>query len=360
MNPQTNLTREQIIFISFMGVIGNIVYIHTWIDDETNRSAWLACLIGILVIIPFAIWILYLGKFLPNKTLINIIENKIGKIPSSIIYLLYFFINILVGTTHLNMFTSMINTFFLASTPPLVIMAFLLMIGFFLVKGKTLDFARFVEILAVLGLLNYFLTFILGIPKEFNFEFVYPVFDTSLYGFLKGCLFIAGTAAETLLILIIFVRNIPSPEKHYSWVVKGVLLASVIFPLAIMIIMAMMSPELAKRIAYGGVNAARLIQLGKYIQGLEVFVLVAYQLIAIGKVTICLYCAWTSIKDLLNQHIPKILLFLTALLMLFSSSKIISYGKAYSIAVFTASYIVLPFSIFVLVIASICVKLKKD
>ncbi len=360
MKAEMQLTREQILFISFMGVIGNIVYIHTWIDNDTDRSAWLACMVGILFIIPLAIWILFLGKFLPKASLLDIIEAGIGKVAASIFYLSFFCVNIVIASTHLCMFTAMINTFFLQITPPYVIMAFLIFIGILLAKGNLQYFARFVEILAVLGLLNYFLTFVFSIPNELHLEFIYPIFDTSLLGFLKGSFFIAGAAAETLLILILFVRNIPTPNKHYKWVVKGILTAAAIFPLAIIIIIAMMSPELAQRIAFGGVNAARLIQVGNFIQGLEVLVLIAYQLIAIGKVTISLYCAWTSMKDFFNSKIPRILLFLTAIIMFEASFQIVSYSTAYSIAVFAASYIVLPFSLFVIIVASLCVIFRKD
>ena len=360
MKAETKLTREQVLFISFMGVIGNIVYLHTWIDDATDRSAWLASMVGIIIIIPFAVWILYLGKFLENGTILNIIEAGIGKLAASIFYISYFLINIMIGSTHLCMFTSMISSFFLPATPPVIIMAFLVLIGFLLSSGKLQNLARFVEILAVAGLINYFLTFILSFPKDFNIEYVYPIFDTTFWGFIKGSFFIAGTAAETLMILIIFVRHIPTPEKHLRWVIKGIVVASIIFPLAIMIIIAMMSPELAKRIAYGGVNAARLINLGKFLRGLEVFILIAYQVMAIGKVTISLYCAWTAIKDFLNNKIQKILLYITSIIILAVSVQIGSYSKAYSIGVFAASYIILPFSLLTIVAASLCVKYRKN
>jgi len=62
---------------------------------------------------------------------------------------------------------------------------------------------------------------------------------------------------------------------------------------------------------------------------------------------------------LFNNKIPRILLFVTAIIMYASSVWIGSYNKAYSIAVFSANYIVLPFLLFVLVVASLCVKFKK-
>jgi len=45
--------------------------------------------------------------------------------------------------------------------------------------------------------------------------------------------------------------------------------------------------------------------------------------------------------------------------MFTSSVWIDSYNEAYSIAVFSANYIVLPFLLFVLIVASLCVKFRK-
>lgn len=359
MKDKTVLTREEVLLITFMGVIGNVVYIHTWIDDETDRSAWFAGMVGILLIIPLAVIILFLGKFKPKGTLINIIEDGLGKIPAALICLAYFSIVVLIASTHLTMFTSLINTFFLPLTPAWAVMGSLVIMAFIISSGKLQNFAHFMEVLAVLGILNYFMTFMFCFQKNFHTEYIYPIFDTTIYGFIKGCLFISGTSSETLLILMILVRSIPEPNKHLNWVVKGIALASVVFPLAIFIIVAIMSPELAKRIAFGGVNAARLIEVSKYIQGLEVFILIAYQLIAIAELSMCLYCAWTAVKDLCNNKMPKILLTIAAVSILVFALWIRSYSKAYSIAVFAANYVILPFSLLVIILSAVSVKLNK-
>jgi spore germination protein (amino acid permease) len=360
MPENVKLTREQVIFLSFIGIIGNIVYSHTWIDNNTDRSAWVASLLGILLVIPFAVWIFYLGKFYPEGTIFDILEMGIGKLPARAISLIYIFINIAVAVAQLNMFTEMLNVFFLQYTPPWAIMLFLTIIGAIFVNGGIRNFARLVETLAVLGSINYFVSFIFAFPRFFHIEYVIPIFDTSFTGFLKGTLFMAGGASECLLLLMVIVRYIPDPEKHYMWVAKGIALSAVIFSSAILVIIAMMSPELAKRIAFGGVNAARLIKIGEFIQGMEIFIFVTYQFIAIGKITMCMYCSWTSTKKIFNNKKPLLQLIITVFMVLIPSLWLISYNKAYLLAVVLANYIILPFSILILLLASICIFIKKE
>ncbi|BBB91485.1 MAG TPA: GerAB/ArcD/ProY family transporter [Methylomusa anaerophila] len=358
MRENIQLTREQTFFLLIIGTIGNMVYSHTWIDNDTDRAAWLAAFAGILLLIPFAAWILYLGKHQPGGTVFDILEAGLGKISCVLVGVPYILINIAVAVAMLNMFTELIKAFFLIFTPHWIVMLVLLLLPVILLSNGFQALARTVELLSVLGLLNYFFSFAFAFPKYIHMEYVIPVFDTSLLGFVKGALFMTGTASECLLLLMIIVGYIPTPGKRYLWIVTGLAACAVIFSSAILAIMAIMSPELAKRIAFGGLNAAKLIQVGEFIRGLEVFIFGTYQFIAIGKTTLCLYCAWTLAKKMFNNWKPKFLLAVTALMIFAPAVWLNSYNKGYELAVILG-YVVLPFSIFVLLLASVSVLLKK-
>lgn len=359
MKTNVTITREQVLFLTLIGIIGNIVYCHTWIDNDTDRAAWVACLLGIFLITPFAVWILFLGKYQPHSTVIDMIETGLGKFSLWIIGILYIFTNIAVAAAQLNMFTEMMNVFFLPFTPPWIIMLTIILLCTIFVNSEIVTFGRTVEILGAFALINYFFSFIFALPNEFHLYYVLPVFDTSFGGLLKGTLFIMGSASECLLLLIIIVKFIPDSEKHYSWVIKGIGLSAVIFAVAVMVIMGTMSPELAKRISFGGVNAAKLIQIGEFLRGLEVLICGSYQYIALGKISVCLYCIWTTAKKMMNNKKSGLLLLLSAFIILAASMWITSYNKAYFLGVFLGSYILLPFSVFVLLVASLSIKIKN-
>ncbi len=358
MPENIKLSREQIVFLAFIGIIGNIVYTHTWIDNATDRAAWVASLVGILLLIPFAVWIFYLGKCYPQGTVLEILETGLGKFLSSPIIIVYILINIAVAVAQLNMFTAMLNVFFLHYTPSWVIMLFLILVSVILANGGITAFARLVEVLALLGVMNYFATFIFTYPQFFHVEYIIPIFDTSLLGFTKGTVFMLGGASECLLLLMVIIQFIPDPAKHYTWIITGIAFSAVIFSSAIMIIIAIMGPELAKRIAFGGVNAAKLIQLGDFIQGLEIFIFGTYQFIAIGKTTMCMYCAWTSAKMFYNKK-PLLQLLIIALMIFVPSIWLNSYNKAYFLGVALGNYIILPFSVVILLLASLSILIKN-
>jgi spore germination protein KB len=359
MQQGIKLTREQIFFLAFIGVLGNILYNHTWIDNDTDRAAWVATLSGILLIIPCVMWILYLGKSYPESTIFDIIEAGMGKYVSKATMMIFIFINIILAVTQLNMFTEMIKVFFLQYTPSWIIMFILILTGTLFVNSGIVVLGRVFELLTILGLLNYFFSFIFAFPNQFHIEYVLPIFDTSIMGFIKGTIFIAGNASELLLLLMIIIRFIPDPLKHYKWVVSGIVLSGVIFSLAIMVIIGIMSPELAKRIAFGGVNASKIIQIGEYVRGLEIFVFGTYQFLVIGEICLCMYCAWESGKRIFNNRKPGVQLLLIAFLMFLPAAWINSYSKAYFLSVFVGNYIILPFSLAILLLATISIMIIK-
>lgn len=359
MQKSIKLTREQVFFLSFSTVIGNMVYIHTWIDNEADRAAWVAIFLGILMIVPLALWILYLGKMNPQKNIFDILEAGMGKFPSGLFRMIFIFINMAIAIVQLNMFTQMLRAFFLLYTPTFVIMLILVLIcGIFINSGIKV-FARTVEILGTLALINYFTSFIFAFPNSFHIKYVLPIFDTSVLGVLKGSLFITGNASELLLLLMIIIPFIPDPLKHYRWVVGGIVLSAIIFSLAVLVIIGILSPEIAKTIAFGGVNASIIIQVGDYISGLEIFVFGSYQFIAIGKISICMYCIWTSTKQIFTSKGSGIQLIIIGLIILIPSAWINSYNKAYFISVFLGNYMILPFTVITLFLTTTSIAIRK-
>lgn len=336
-----------------IGILGNIVYCHTWIDDATDRSAWLAGLAGILLIIPFALWILYICRNNQEATVFDIVENGLGKIVTVVLCIAFIAVNVLTAVANLNMFTEMIKVFFLTLTPGWIIMLFVVLLSvIFISRGLTM-FARLAEMLTILGLLNYFGSFLFAFPSDFNLGYIIPVFDTSWSGFMKGAFFITGEASECLLLLLIIVRFIPDPFKHHKWINYGIAVSGVIFAFAILLIIAMLSPELTKRIAFGGVNAAKLLHIGDYVHGLEIFIFGTYDFLVVGKIALCLYCSRMALQNIFSSKKNLLYILITAVLIFSCSTALSSYNKAYFLGVILGSYVTLPLTILILILASL-------
>lgn len=360
MENEAKLSSGQTALLVYGSAAGNIVYTFTWVTNVVGRPFWLATLIGVLLNIPFAIWILYLGSYKQNATIFDILQDGLGKIVSKIIILIYLAINIVSAVCMLNMFTGTVNVYFLQLTPPYIIMLIIIILCIMFVFSGSQTFALLMEILAALFMVNYFLGFGLSFVNLFKIENIFPVFDTTFKRFFEGVMITFGSNAECLLLLMVTVGLTPQNKKHYYSVMKGLFAWSVLLSFAIFIMEGDVSEEMLSRVASAGITVVRIIKIGEFVRGLEIPILITYQFFAVVKVTMFLYTSWVSAKQLFNAKKGRFLIILIALLIFIPSIWVNSFNTGYFLAVFLGTYIILPFSIFVLLLASISVAIIKQ
>lgn len=344
-------TREQIVFLTFASGCSNMAFNPIWAVYLAGRSGWVTLAIGILLTIPFAIVMLNLSQKYPECNIFEIININFGKPVYIIIIIINAIINIISGVTILNSITGTIKVYFLQFTPVWVIMLFILIMAFLFVNNKILLFGRTVELLTIWYVLNYFTGFSLGLVKEFKFENIFPIFDTTLLKFGEAVYFALGSASEILLSTIVMVGHMPQTVGNRKSIIRGIMLWSFILPLATFIMQGISGYELFSRTASVGVEISRAIYFGDFIRGLELFILATYILITTIRISIYLYCTWIPIRKLLKEKYSLIILLLISLMMIIPAIRLNSYNKAFFISIFMSYYVLLPFIIIVLAIA---------
>lgn len=359
MESTVKITREQAVWLVFASASGNIVYTFTWVVAITNRPYWIAVFIGVILNIPFAVWIMYLGKYYQGRTIFDILQDTLGKFPCSIIIAAYISLNAAIAACMLNMYVLTIKVFFLQYTPSWILMLFLVAMGAIFADSGIRTLGRLIETLVILFVVNYFSGFFLSFIRVFRIENITPVFDTTLMQFAKGILITAGTVSECLLFLMAVAGSIPDSHRHVSWVVKGLAYWAVILSFAIFIMGGMISPELLMRIAQAGVAVSRIIQIGEFIRGMEVLILITYQLIAIIKVSLCLYSSWISAQKLFGWKNNKLHLLFVSIVTFSLPVWINSFNTGYFLSLFLGTYVILPFTVFMLLLATLCIFIKN-
>ena len=352
-------TREQVLFITFIGICGNMSHTFTWSYYLAERSGWVVFGIGILLQIPFVLGILYICRNYAGYTIFDIIGEGFGKFLYIIVVLIYSIITIALGTFMLNMFVGSVKVYFLPLTPSWIPMLIIVSMAILLVNNSTLLFGRAFELLSIWFIINYFTGFSLSFVKEFKIENVIPVFDISLLKFGKGILFSMGNASEILLLIMVMVVHIPTAYEHQRWVIRGIIVTCFILTVAIFIMEGISGYELLLRNGQAGIDVSRAIYIGDFIRGLEVFILATYQLITILRISLYIYGIWIPTKKLFDKKYSTIILFLIALLIFLPSAWLNSSNNAYFLSIFVTSFIILPFVIIVILLACLGIRIIK-
>jgi spore germination protein len=355
MEIKEEITHGQTACLTYASAAGNIVYTFTFITNVSGRSFWVAVLIGVLLNIPLAAWILYLSKHMQGGTIFDILQMGLGKIISKFIIIIYVFINIAVAACMLNLITGAVKVFFLPHTPSLVITSVIVLLCAIFANSGIQTFGKLIQILSVLFTLNYFMGFSLSFYKTFKIEYVFPVFDTSLLQFTKGIIITAGTISECLLFLMAAISSVPQTKKQNLSVYKGLAVWSLVLSFAIIIMEGDIGNELLAYVGQAGIAVARVLEIKTFIRGVEILLLMTYQYIAIEKTIIYIYICQVSLKKLFNVNKGRFLLIIAALLILAAAVYINSLNIGYYLAVFLGSYVILPFIVIVLLLASLSI-----
>jgi spore germination protein KB len=359
MEIEGKLSHSLTALLVYGSSMGTIIYTFTEVTTVTGKPFWIAILIGVLAIIPFALWILILGSYKKGGTLFDILEDGIGKFFTKILLLLYILLNIAVSASMLNLSAGSIKVFFLPRTPLYIIIFFIVLMSTIFANSGFKNCSRLIAMLCVLATINYFIGFSISFFNNFEIEFLKPIFDTSGSQLLKGVLFTTENDAECLLFLMIAVDSIPQTKKHYLAIFKGLLFWSLILSIATLIMEGIIGQDMLSRVAAAGVAVASDIRLGSFLSGLEIFIMITYQLIAILKTTIFIYCCFTASKKLFNVPRGKPLLILSALAVFAASSWLNSYNIGYFFSIFLGNYIIPAFVLFILLLCTISVFIKR-
>ena len=346
-------TREQVVFLTFVGGCGNMAFNFMWSIYISGRSGWIASAIGILLVIPFVLAILHICKSYPKFTIFDVIEGGLGKPVYMITVLLYSLVTVALGVFMINMFSLTIRIFFLQLTPEWVVMLFIMLVSVLFVNNRTLLFGRVVELLTVWYIINYFTGFSLAFASGFTIENITPIFDTTLFKFGEGVFFSLGSASEITLLVMVMAGHIPDPYRHRRWVIWGIALWAFIISLAIFMMQGLSSPEILLRIAAAGVGSVRAIFIGDFVRGLEVFILATYQLITILKISVYLYGIWIPVKKHFNEKYSTFTLILRAISILIPSIWLNSYNDAFFFSIFIDYYILLPLIALIIITAAL-------
>lgn len=353
------ISRSQAAFLTLGSAMSGLVYTIPNTAVLAGRMCWLTTLAGVLIDIPFALWVLVLGTYQKDGTLFDLLEDGLGKAASKFLLILYILINLAISACILNMFAGMIKVYFLPRTPLVVIVFIIVLMSAIFTNGGLLYFARLAVLLCTLAITNYFTGFSLSFVNQFRIEYITPIFDASYLQIARGTYFSAASNADCLLFLMLMVSVTPLNMKYFSSVAKGLFAWAIVISAAVFICEGCLGPELWAHEAQGGLSVSTILQVGSFIGGIEVFLLLTYQYIAFVKTTIYLYSSWTASKKFFNVPKGKPLLILLAVALIIGSGWINSYNKGFYYSIFLGNYVIFPFTILLLLLGTFSVFVKK-
>lgn len=361
MNRKQTISLMHVCFLIAASAFGGIVYLHATILRICQRQAWIAEGVGGLLLIPLGWWILYIASKYPQKTIFEVVEITSGKLIARVFSMLYVGILLILSALVLRQFSTMIQMYFLHTTPIILVMITILLVSSVIASDGIESLARTNVISILIAYPIFYIGQGFGLIRKFEWANIFPILEKSFLSFLEGTYLSTGLLSEAILFMLIMMASIHRPSKSYRGIFYGMLVFLVFVPASVILIsVGVLGPEEASHIAFAGINVAQTISAGRFIQGMESFIITTYQVIVITKLAINFFAVSDTLAYAISKRDTfKFLLFLVALSVLFLCIYTGSYNEANMYYLFIVRYVILPFIFVILSVAWIGTLLRR-
>lgn len=350
------ISDKQAISMMTMFIIGSSVVLG--VGSEAKQDIWLAIIIGILFASIIILVYVKIHSLFPEKNLFEILNAIFGKYIGKFISLLYIWYSFHLGALVFHNFFQFIKVVSFPETPEYVPLVFMGIVCIWVVK----------EGIEVLGRISFLFTIILTIIIIFvvslnsivmNINNIRPMLYNGFSPVLSSAFSIFSFPfAETVIFLgtFNFDKSKNNPFKIYY--------ISLFFGGAIILLVSLrnilvLGCSFLESLYFPAYTAVELIEIGEFIQRIEVAVSVVFLYAGFIKISSCLFCTLKGIENLFNLDSYKVIAAPVGLLMMtFSCSLYENIMEMQEWAFLVYKYYAFPFQVIIPLIILIAAKIK--
>ena len=255
-----------------------------------------AALIGYLTV-----YIAYkLHKIYPKQTVFQFTEKIIGLIPGKILGFLLLFFYIQNTGIIVRDYAEFVVSSFLVNTPISVIMASMVLLCAFIVRGGIEVLGRAAELFVPVFTFPICIVILLLIP-DFDFMNIFPVLGNGLMPPIKGAIVPGGWYSEFFLIIFLlpFLADAKKGMKSGMRTVFAVMMTLIVVNLLVLFVLGGTTPSKN----YPLMNVSRYISIADFFEHVESAVMAVWIVGAFVKISVFYYVSalgtaqWLNLSD---------------------------------------------------------------
>jgi spore germination protein KB len=309
------ITDKEALYLVIMFVLGSSLIIG--IGEETKNDRWIAGIVGMIMVIPMILIYSRILSLFQGKDLFEILDKILGKIMGKIVALLYIWYAFHLGALVLRNFGEFVSTVALPETPMLVSILCMGLVCIIAVRLGIEVLGRTNTYFFPILMFTLIVVELLGIP-QIRLHYLKPILGNGLIPVLIGGFSaFSFPFAETILFLGVFssLKTKKSPVRVYFWgiLISGALLVTITLR-NITVLGYMLSSYYFPSYA-----AVRRINIGDYLQRIEMTLSILFIFGVFIKSSICLLVACKGIEKMFNLKDYRSVAIQTGLLMVYFS-----------------------------------------
>lgn len=291
------ITQNQGIVLMVTFILGSTLVLGA--GGEAKQDVWIALIIAMLMVIPFLFIYARLLSIFPGKGLYEILNHVFGKVFGKIVALPFIWYALHLGSLVIRNFTEYINIVSIPETPQYIIAIFLILLCIWAAKAGVEVIGRWTTIMLPLVIIAILIVTFLLAPL-FEFKYLKPILYNGLKPVFDSAFsVVAFPFAETVIFTTVLnsLRSNSSPYKVYYW---SLFIGGLTILLIAVRSLMTLGAENVSIMYFASYESVRLINIGDFLQRIEVSVTVVFLLGGFVKASICLYAASIGIAKALN------------------------------------------------------------
>ncbi|WP_028610602.1 GerAB/ArcD/ProY family transporter [Paenibacillus harenae] len=281
--------RQFTVLIMFYTIGTTILVIPAPLAADAGQHAWIAAIVGWLLGLLVVVLYVSLGKLFPQMTFIAYIEHTFGKWLGKPISLFFIFFSFVTSSIVLYYIGNFMTTQIMPETP---IGAFVILFAGIVLMGLRLGLevlARTAEILFPWFLL-LFTTLTLFLIPEIEIQKIRPIIEIGFKPVIRAALVFAGTASLPMVVfLMIYPMSLNEKKGAGKAFYTGTLIGGIFIIIITFLSVSILGAELSAKNMYPSYALSKKINVGNFIQRVEILMAGLWFLTIFFKATFYAY-----------------------------------------------------------------------
>ncbi|PYG87773.1 spore germination protein KB [Ruminiclostridium sufflavum DSM 19573] len=350
------ISSRQGVLIILMHFIGSLVMVGT--DISAKQNVWISVILSLAMSLPVLLIYSKLLTLYPGKNLFDIAIEIFGNIFGKAIALLFILYSFHLGCLVIRNFSEYINVVSLPETPQPISIYFLGLLCIWMCKAGIEVLGRWVSLITPILLFILAVAIILSLTEAHYINLLPVMYDGVKPILITSFSFLAFPFLEVVVVTMLF-----DSFKHGSKAFRAFFISAAIGSLIMVLVLVrnvlVLGSENINQVFFPSMLAVKTINIGVFLQRIEVAVSIVFIFGAFVKISICLMAASVGTAKVFNLDSSKYLVAPLGFLMMSMAS--ILYGNIMEMFDWASNiyqYYALPFQIIIPAVILISAQIK--
>ncbi|MBC7765601.1 MAG: endospore germination permease [Hyphomonadaceae bacterium] len=325
MRDREVISGRQLVLLVFTFIIATgTLFVPAIVAQKAMQDGWLSVLIGGSAGVVVVFIVTTLGTRFPGKSLMEYSETILGKWAGKVVGLIFIFFYLHLTSIVVREISSTIQGTLLQNMQLEIITLIMFFACAYSVKLGLETITRANVLNLVVTFIAIFIVLLLLI-KDMNPEMLTPFLSNGMMPVLKGAVSPAGWFCEVVSIAFIM-PFVNKPEETKRNAIVAIIWAAVTLAFMSMLVTMVFGPQLSSVLSFPTLEAVRYINVGQYVQRVEIIFLIPWIVSNYIKISVFYYISvliiskWFNIENTRVLVIPVGLVIFSLSLALFKSN----------------------------------------